>query len=88
MTAPATAPAASAPQPSWVPTRKWLAWAIASVLGWAVAFVITKLGIHVPASAAAEVSSGIGFVSGAAAGYVVKELPKLEQDVKPAATKM
>ena len=86
MTAPVTAPAAPAPA-SWVPTRKWLAWAIASVLGWAVAFVITRLGISVPASAAAEVSSGIGFVSGAAAGYVVRELPKIEADVTKDAPK-
>jgi hypothetical protein len=79
---------APAPQSSWMPTRKWIAWAIANVLGWAVAFAITKLGINVSASAAVQVSSVVGFISGAAAAYIVKEIPRLEQDVKPAATKM
>jgi uncharacterized membrane protein len=72
-----------------VPTRKWIAWAVANVLGWAVAFVITKLGIRMSASAAVQVSSVIGFISGAAASYLVKELPLIEADVtKPAPTKM
>jgi hypothetical protein len=72
-----------------MPTRKWLAWAIANVLGWALAFAVTKLGIHMSASAAVQVSSVIGFISGAAASYVVKEIPLIVADVvKDAPTKM
>ena len=86
MTTPVPAPA---PQPSWVPTRKWIAWAIANLLGWAVAFAVTRLGIHMSASAAVQVSSVIGFISGAAASYLVKELPLIVADVtKPAPAKM
>lgn len=76
------------PPPSWVPTRKWIAWAVANVLTFLVAVVVAHFGLHESSLAAGEVSAVIGILAGAVAGYMVREIPRLEADAKPAATKM
>ena len=92
MTTPAPVPvlrAAPAPQPvSWVPSRKVLASFTANVLTLIVALAVTKLGLHESATTAGMVSAAVGIAAGGIAGYLVREIPRLEADVKPAATKM
>jgi len=86
--APVTAPpAAPAPAP-WVPSRKLIAAVVTNVLTLIAALVVTRLGLHESPMVAGEVSAGIGIVAGGTAGYLVREIPKLESEVKDAPTKM
>jgi fructose-specific phosphotransferase system IIC component len=73
---------AADPVLKWIPNRKWIAWATANILGWVAGFVVTKLGIHETASAALGQSTVIGFIAGAVASYVVKEVPLIEKDIE------
>jgi uncharacterized membrane protein YjjB (DUF3815 family) len=70
------------PLASWLPSRKWLAWAIGNLLGWVAAWLVTKLGIHETASAALAQSALTGFIAGGVASYVVKEVPLIEKDIE------
>lgn len=90
MTTPVVSPPAPAPPPvSWVPNRKVIAGVVANVLTFLVAVVVAHFALHESSLAAGEVSAVIGIVAGAVAGYMVKELPKLEADaVKEAPAKM
>lgn len=76
------------PPPSWVPSRKVIAGVVTNVLAWGVALLIARTGLHEDSLTAGIVTAVIGIVAGAVAGYMVKELPKLEAVAKPAATKM
>jgi len=71
------------PEPSvnWVPSRKLVSAVVTNILTAAVALVVSRLGLHISAGESAEISGGIGIVAGAVAGYVVKEVPVIEQDV-------
>lgn len=74
-------PAKPATAPLWLPKRKVIAQFTANVLTALAALLVTKLGLHESAAVAAEVSALIGVISGAVAGYVVREAPVLEKDV-------
>ena len=79
---------APAPQPSWVPTRKVIAGVATNVLTFLVALAVSHFGLKESAEAAGIVSAVIGIAAGAVAGYLVKELPIIEADMKPAPTRM
>jgi len=79
---------APAPQPSWVPTRKVIAGVATNVLTFLVALAVSHFGLKESAEAAGIVSAVIGIVAGAVAGYLVREIPRLEQDAAPKAVKM
>jgi hypothetical protein len=90
MTTPAPVPAPQpAPEPPWVPSRKVLTQFTANVLTLGVALVAAHFGLHETSGDASVVSAGIGIAAGGIAGYLVKEIPRLEAEAgKPAATKM
>jgi putative flippase GtrA len=67
---------------TWVPSRKLTAAIITNALTWLVALAVTKLGLHESVAVAAWVSTVIGIVAGAVAGYLVKEIPVLEKDIE------
>jgi hypothetical protein len=66
----------------WIPNRKWIAWATANILGWVAGWAVTRLGIHESVQAAAAQTALIGFIAGAVASYVVKEVPLIEKDIE------
>jgi hypothetical protein len=71
-----------------VPNRKVLSQFAANALTFIAALLVTKLGLHETATEAGTVSAVIGIAAGGIAGYLVKEIPRLEADAKPAAAKM
>jgi hypothetical protein len=89
MTAPVTTPATPAPPlPSWVPSRKVIAGVTTNILTWAVALLVSHYSLHEDSLTAGIVTAVIGIVAGAVAGYMIREIPRLEQDVKPVAKGM
>jgi len=77
------------PQPvSWVPNRKVLTQLATNILTFLVALAVSHWGLKESAEAAGIVSAVIGIVAGAVAGYLVREIPRLEQDAAPKAVKM
>ena len=75
-------------QPTWVPTRKVLTQLATNVLTFLVALAVSHFGLKESAEAAGIVSAVIGIAAGAVAGYLVREIPRLEQDAAPKAVKM
>jgi hypothetical protein len=62
---------------------------VANALTLILAIVVTRFGLHESSLVAGEVSAVIGIVAGGIAGYLVKELPKIEADaVKDTPTRM
>ena len=76
------------PPASWVPSRKVVTQLTVNILTFLAALAVSHWGLKDSAEAAGIVSAAIGIVAGAVAGYLVREIPRLEQDVKPAPTKM
>ena len=79
---------APAPQPSWVPNRKVVVGVVTNILTWGVALTVSHYSLHENSLEAGIVTAAIGIAAGAVAGYMVREIPRLEQDVKPAPAKM
>ena len=86
MTTPA--PVTPAPKALWVPSRKVVTQFSANALTLTVALAVAHWGLRETSGDAAVVSAVIGIAAGGIAGYLVREIPRLEADVKPAATKM
>ena len=76
------------PPARWVPNRKVVAQVTANVLTWGVALAVSHYGLHENSLEAGIITAAIGIVAGAVAGYLVREIPRIEAEVKPAATKM
>jgi hypothetical protein len=60
-------------------SQKLVAAVFTNILTVVVAYVITKFGIHESVAVASQIATVIGIFAGAAAGYVVKELPAFTQ---------
>jgi hypothetical protein len=70
------------PVARWLPNRKLIYTVTVNALTWLVALGVTKLGLHEPTAVAGWVSTVIGLVAGAVAGYLVKEIPVIEKDIE------
>lgn len=74
---------AKPPRAPWVPSRKVLTTVATNVLTWGVALLVARLGLHEDSLTAGMVTAVIGIVAGGIAGYLVKEIPRIEADVDP-----
>jgi len=88
MTMPVTPLPAPPPPVSWVPNRKVVTQLVTNALTWGVALTVSRYGLHENSLEAGIITAAIGITAGAVAGYMVKEIPKLEQDVTPVPSKM
>ena len=71
---------AKPPRPPWVPSRKWVAGVVTNVLTWGAALLVARLGLHEDSLTAGMVTAVVGIVAGGIAGYLVKEIPRIEAD--------
>lgn len=62
----------------WVPSRKLLTAVVTNLLTLGVSLVVAHFGLHESSLVAGEVSALISVAAGAIAGYLVREIPRLE----------
>jgi hypothetical protein len=77
-----TAPGQAGPQWRRVPGRKVLTQFITGLLTVGAGLVVDRFGLDESSLAAGEVTAVIGILAGGIAGYLVKEIPRIEADAE------